>query len=210
MNSAHLIQYPAQSDCEHGWTIWHHNSDLMNVDWMRPCVTSWARHLRTLGCTWAESISWLFKKNLQVINQAFYFLYPDVLTSQGGLEDPGWSALPRLSQFLKIKRLAFPQAFHMQTNRSWGHTPNHLLIGSLTWAILPALVISLCSLEFNKMNDSVNEWMNENTQDGRQVKFPKLSGHRLTYFIDKVHSPPPHPRTLISLKSGWVLIRTAS
>ena len=62
MNSAHLIQYPAQSDCEHGWTIWHHNLDLMNVDWMRPCVTSWARHLRMLGCTRAESISWLLKK----------------------------------------------------------------------------------------------------------------------------------------------------
>ena len=40
MNSAHLTQYPAQSDREHGWTIWYHNLDLMNVDWMRPCVTS--------------------------------------------------------------------------------------------------------------------------------------------------------------------------
>lgn len=42
------------------------------------------------------------------------------------------------------------------------------------------------------MTDSVNERMNENMQDGRQVKFPKLSGHRLTYFIDKVHFFPPH------------------
>lgn len=38
----------------------------------------------------------------------------------------------------------------------------------------------------------MNERMNENMQDGRQVKFPKLSGHRLTYFIDKVHFFPPH------------------
>ena len=160
MNSAHLIQYPAQADCEHGWTIWHHNLDLMNVDWMRPCVTSWAKHLLTLGCTWAKSISWLFKKNLRVINQAFYFLYPDILTSGGGgLEDPGGNVLPRLSQFLKIQRLAFPEAFHMQTNWSWRHTPNHLLTGSLTWATLCQPSSSAFEAwSFNKMNDSVNEW----------------------------------------------------
>lgn len=112
---------------------------------------------------------------------------------RGCLEDPGGSALLRLSQFLKIKRLAFPQAFHMQTSRSLGHTPNHLLIGSLTWATL----CQLSSSAFEAWSLTkwltlwMKEWMKTCKMVGRQVKFPKLSGHRLTYFIDKVHFFPP-------------------
>ena len=70
-------------------------------------------------------------------NHAFYFLYPDLLTSWG-LENPGGTAPPRVSQCLEIINLPSHKPFHMHTNQA----ESTLLTASLL-ALTPRATVHL-------------------------------------------------------------------
>lgn len=72
-----------------------------------------------------NSLTDYFKKS-PCTHHAFYFLYPDLLTSWG-LENPGGTAPPRVSQCLEIINLPSRKPFHMQTAYLLALTPRATL-----------------------------------------------------------------------------------